>query len=96
MARSAPPSRREILTGRLPEAHISSLVVHARPEKIPQIRSALLALPGVEIHAAEGGKLVITLETASEAEIVTRLHEISLLEGVLSAALVYHHYEPEA
>jgi len=38
---------------------------------------------------------VITLETASEAEIVTRLNENSLLPGVLSAALVFHHVETQ-
>ena len=35
-------------------------------------------------------------ETDTEADIVTRLNEISLLDGVMSAALVYHHFEPAA
>jgi periplasmic nitrate reductase NapD len=38
---------------------------------------------------------VVTLETASEADIVTRLNDISLLPGVLSAALVFHHVETQ-
>jgi len=92
------PSRRELLTGRVidpsPEAHISSLVVHIRHEKLDPARAELLAMPGVEIHAEAVGKLVLTLETATEGDIVTRLNEISLLDGVLSAALVFHHFEP--
>ena len=95
------PTRRAILTGQLghadvaPEAHISSLVVHARHEKIAAVRDALLAMPGVEIPAESVGKLVVTLETATEADIVTRLNDISLTEGVLSAALVFHHWEAD-
>jgi nitrate reductase NapD len=52
-------------------------------------------MPGVEIHANSGGKLVVTLETESEADIVTRMNEMSFLPGVLSAALVFHHFETE-
>jgi nitrate reductase NapD len=51
-------------------------------------------MPGVAIPGEAASKLIVTLETDSEAEIVTRLHEVSLLHGVLSAALVFHHFEP--
>ena len=92
------PSRRELLTGRLagpapPEAHVSSLVVHVRPEKAHAVRDEMTGMAGVEVHADEGGKIVVTLETDTEADIVTRLNEISLLDGVMSAALVFHHCE---
>ncbi|GEP07115.1 chaperone NapD [Methylobacterium oxalidis] len=96
------PSRREILTGRLSdhpvvaEAHVSSLVVHVRPEQAASARVAMECMPGVEIHAAAAGKLIVTLETESDAEIVTRLNAISLLDGVMSAALVFHHVEADA
>ncbi|MFL5198189.1 MAG: chaperone NapD, partial [Microvirga sp.] len=62
----------------------------------PGVRAALAATPGVEIHAEAGGKLIITLETATEADIVTRMNEISLLDGVMSAALVFHQFEAAA
>ena len=93
------PSRRELLTGRLvapapPEAHVSSLVIHVRPANLSTVRAALAAMPGVEIHAEALGKLVLTLVTSNEADIVTRMNEISLLDGVMSAALVFHHFEP--
>jgi nitrate reductase NapD len=92
-------SRRDIVTGRVieaaNEAHVSSLVLHVRPENLYEVRAALAEMPGVEIPAEAGGKLVVTLETASEAEIVMRMNEISLLPGVLSTALVFHHVETE-
>ncbi len=78
------------------ELHVSSLVVHGRPDRLDGIRASLLRMPGVEIHATgPTGKMVVTLETFSEAEIVNRLTEISLLDGVLSAALVFHHFEQQ-
>jgi periplasmic nitrate reductase NapD len=74
----------------LREIHISSLVVHARPQAAATVRRDIAAMPGAEIHAGQGGKIVVTLETSSETAIVTRLNEISLLPGVLSAVLVFH------
>ncbi|WP_448188255.1 chaperone NapD [Azospirillum sp. sgz301742] len=75
------------------ELHISSVVVHARPEAVPAIRPVMAALSGVDIHAEAGGKLVLTLETESEQTIVEHLNTISLLDGVLAATLVFHHVE---
>lgn len=77
--------------------HISSAVIHARPAAAAELRQRIPALmPGVEVPAAEGGKLVVTLETDSESEIVDRLNAIALMDGVLSVSLVYHHFEPPA
>ena len=95
------PSRRELLTGRLadpgsPEAHISSLVVHVRPENAHAVYAEMAGMAGVEVHAEQGGKIIVTLETHTEADIVTRMNEISLLDGVMSATLVFHHFEPVA
>jgi nitrate reductase NapD len=93
------PSRRDILTARvskaLNEAHVSSLILHVRPENLADVRAALASMPGVEAPAESGGKLIVTLETTSEGEIVARMNEMSVLPGVLSAALVFHHVEAE-
>ena len=94
--------RRAFLLGRLrtgsaeppAEHHISSLVVHALPETLDQVSAALSALEGIEIHARDPrGKLILTLETADDATIVERLNDIYGIRGVLSAALVFHHFE---
>lgn len=94
--------RRAFLLGRLtpggesphPEHHISSLVVHALPTAAEHVCTELVALDGVEIHARDpSGKLILTLETADESAIVERLNVIYGIRGVLSASLVFHHFE---
>ncbi len=76
------------------EFHVSSLIVHGAPELLPAISTAIAVLPGVEVHASDGiGKLVVTLETVSEAEISMRIDAIRELEGVFAASLVYHQVE---
>ncbi|MGI9384010.1 MAG: chaperone NapD [Methyloligellaceae bacterium] len=75
---------------------IAGLVVHARPEAGKTIRDALLALPGVEIHTvAKDGRMVVTVEDVDgrdPGDVVLDIHKI---RGVLSAALVFHHFEDD-
>jgi nitrate reductase NapD len=76
------------------ELHISSLVVQVQPAVVDAVRRAIGALQGAEVHAASPfGKLVVTLETASEAGILQRITDINALEGVLTATLVFHQVE---
>ena len=73
------------------EEHVTSLLVHARPTAMDSVRDAILLLPGAEVPIADpSGKMVVTMETASQAEVAEGLTRISLLDGVLSATLVYH------
>jgi nitrate reductase NapD len=72
------------------EVHISSLIVQAMPASMPAVTASVSAMPGLEVHAVEAGKMVVVLETADEGEIVARLSEINLLDGVMSVNLVYH------
>lgn len=77
------------------ELHISSLVVHSLPERAVAIAERVRGIEGASVHGGiEAGKLVVTLETATEAEVIQRINTIQLLEGVLAATLVFHHYEP--
>ncbi len=76
------------------EVHISSLVVHSRPERARAVADRLRGMAGVLVHGGvEVSKLVVTLETVSEGETVERLAGIQALECVLAAALVFHHFE---
>ena len=76
--------------------NISGIVVHAVPQKIEEVRTQLESIPGVEIHnAAEQGKMVVTIEKVNDQETADTFEHISRLPGVLSAAMVYHHFEPE-
>ena len=76
------------------ESHISSLVIHVRPECLDAVRSDVLKSPGVEIHAVdEAGKIVLTLEADDMGAIQEFMNRLALLPGVLSSNLVYHHCE---
>ncbi|MCZ7597494.1 MAG: chaperone NapD [Gammaproteobacteria bacterium] len=79
-----------------PVCHISSLVVHLRPQKETAVHAALAQIDGVEVHAIQDGKAVITLETESEAGIVERINRINGIDGILSAVLIHHHSEDAA
>ena len=75
-----------------PELHIASLVVHATPRRLDEVRRAVLAIAGAEIHgASETGKLVVTLEAPSTDDMMARISQIQRLDGVLASALVYQH-----
>ncbi len=74
----------------MPEVHISSLLVHVRPEREAAARLAIAALPGAEIHGSRAGKLVVVLEAASETETLARIAEIHEIPGTIAASLIYH------
>ncbi|MGE8565353.1 assembly protein for periplasmic nitrate reductase [compost metagenome] len=75
-----------------PELHIASLVVHALPHRLPDVRAAILAIAGSDIHgASDTGKLVVTLEAPTTDDMMARISEIQRLDGVLASALVYQH-----
>ena len=75
---------------------ISSLIVGARPEDAPALRGRLEALDGVEVHTvAEDGRMIVTIEAASEQDTVNMYEVISKLPGVLSASMVYHQIESD-
>lgn len=94
-------SRRDLLSGRTAndggveeEHHVTGVVVHARPEFLSDVLTVLRAMPGLDVHGTSpAGKVVVTLETRTEHDVVRRLGEIGELPGVLSTALVYHRFE---
>jgi nitrate reductase NapD len=75
------------------ELHLSSLVVHALPERLAEVEAAL-GREGCEVHArSDAGKLVVTRETADSGTLSGTITRIQLLPGVLAATLVFHHVE---
>jgi nitrate reductase NapD len=79
-----------------PEVHISSALVHVRPERTQEVARHIAALEGADLHFAESGKIIVTLEAATSGAIADRLSEIGRLAGVLAATLVYHEVTQEA
>lgn len=73
--------------------NIAGVVIHARPEKLAGVEAQLLDLPGVEIHAtAEDGRMVVTVED-EESRMGDTVMSFHSVDGVLSASLIYHHFE---
>jgi periplasmic nitrate reductase NapD len=78
------------------ELHISSLMVHGHPADLPAVRARIGAVPGAEVALCDpSGRMVVTLETGSQGDVADALTRIALLDGVLSAALVFHHVEED-
>ncbi|NYZ15195.1 chaperone NapD [Azospirillum sp. RWY-5-1] len=75
------------------ELHVASLLVHVRPDRLVPVRAAIAGTPGAEIHAEQDGKLVVVVEGPHEGWIADRMTAMHLMDGVLSAVLVFHHAE---
>lgn len=73
---------------------ISGVLVHAHPLKITEVRDALSAMNGVEVHQeTDDGRLIITVEESGEVRAGDSLLEIHRIDGVITASLVYHHFD---
>ncbi len=74
--------------------NISGIVVHAKPQNTEAVRENLLALDGLEVHAiADDGRMVVTIERESDQAMADTVVHCQNLPGVLSAAMVYHHFD---
>ena len=74
--------------------NISSLLIHAQPERAEQVHAQLEQLPGVEVHAATAdGRLIVTLEKSDDREMTRAFDQLGAIPGVLATTLVYHHSE---
>jgi len=74
--------------------NIVGLVVNVRVEKQEEIQSILDTTSGVEICAAESGKLVLTIdELDCESSLVDTITQINNIPGVLATSIAYHHFE---
>lgn len=74
------------------ETHIASLVLRCDPAALAGVLGRLAALPQTEIALQDpSGKVVLLMETSSQSAIADTLTRLQLMDGVASAALVYHH-----
>jgi len=78
------------------ELHIAGVVVYAQPAQLESIRSCIDLVPGADVHANDGGKLVVTLETESTKRTLDIMDAMRALPGVIDVVLVYQHAEPLA
>lgn len=93
---------RKILCGRTPmvdtEYHVASYVVNTRPEDGGSVAERINAVPGLEVHVEQQGKLVVTAEARDTRELADFATSLADIRGVITVAPVYHEYEkaPEA
>ena len=73
---------------------IAGIVVYSLPEHLDAVQTRLEHMPGVEVHGmSEKGKLIVTVEHDEHFEITDSISQISSMEGVLNASMVYQHSE---
>ena len=76
-------------TGEL--THVSSLLLRAEPARLDDVVATIGKVDIAEVALSDPeGRIIVTLETASEADIVATMTQFQLIDGVVSAALVYH------
>ena len=87
-------TRRGLLTaGAGDRHHVSSAVVLALPERRAELSSRLAAMRGVEVHASEGSRIVVTIEGPTSGMLGETLTTISAMDGVLAANTVFEYAE---
>lgn len=78
------------------EFHVSSVVVRAAPAHLGRLSGMIAGLEGAEVHATDPrGKMIVTLEAASEAEALGMVERIRGMSGAVDVSLVYHQCERE-
>lgn len=96
------PNRRAFLLGQIgkssgaqtaasPSHCISSAVVAVLPGREEDVLRRLGSMPGVEVSARQERKLVLLLEGPGNGAVGSLLAEISVMEGVVSANMVFEH-----
>lgn len=76
--------------------HISSVIVHVDPTAAARVRAAIDSLAGLQTHATSAeGKLVVTIEAASDGESVALMDQVRALPDVLAVAMVFHQCETD-
>lgn len=86
--RAKNPTRRSVLKERV-HTHISSAVVSVLPHRCDDVALLLSKIAGVEVHHRSASKIVIVLEGPESGVIGARLAEIAVMDGVLSANMVF-------
>lgn len=77
------------------EYHVCGVLLMTRPEHSPMVAEALHAMPGVELHANDSGRLVVTVEGDAYRGCADTITAMTYLDGVASSSLIYHQIENE-
>ncbi len=75
--------------------NIFSLVIRAVPDHLAEVKVAVLAVQGVELHLEHEGRLIITIEDVAgirSSELLTQIQNIS---HIASVTLAYEYCDEE-
>jgi len=71
--------------------NISSIVVQTHPQNAAVLQEELASLPGVDVHAENEGRIVITVEDTPDNSPADTMMNVQNMQGVLSASLIYNY-----
>jgi len=77
------------------EYHVCGVLLMSRPEHSAMVEKMLSEMPGVELHANEGGRMVVTVEGDAYRQCADTITELATMDGVASSSLVYHQIDNE-
>ncbi|MEW6992167.1 chaperone NapD [Colwelliaceae bacterium 6441] len=78
------------------EYHVASFVAHALQEHITELKEEITQTEGAEIHAvSDEGKIVFTIEAASQKKIGFLIDQLKHHVGLLSLSPIYHQFLTE-
>lgn len=79
------------------KVHIAGMLIHTRPDAMPNAMQTLQGLSAAEVHATGlPGKFVAVLECAHERELGRIIEQMQALPGVVSVAMTSHFIEDTA
>ena len=78
------------------EYHVCGVLLMSRPELAAGVAEALNGMPGVELHANQEGRMVVTVEGRDYGQCADMITELATLDGVASSSLVYHQIDTES
>ena len=77
------------------EYHVSSYVVRVRPEDGRSVSRTITAIEGLEVHAEEDGKLIVTAEAGNVRELADLASILEETARVVSVAPIYHEFSSD-
>ena len=76
---------------------ICSLVIYARINSTPDIKSAITEMEGAQVHAVtDEGKMIVVLDHKDRTQCSKMIMDISNINGVISTSLAYEYHEEQS
>jgi nitrate reductase NapD len=76
--------------------NVCGVLIMVDPSTSPKVEASLNQMEGVEVHANQKGKLVVTVEGPNTRDFANKIADFSNIKGVLSTSLVYHEIDTDA